>query len=101
MAVQSCVSNSSTLVFKLDAAYNSCFGSDDNDKDSDYDWNDFEKNSGGLDSDKDGLSDEYEANEACFYAKMGWVKGNAAKEREILSDFKGLKDLGIYSKFKK
>ena len=40
---------------------------------SDHDFNDFEKTSDGHDSDNDGLSDEYEANEACFYEKMGWV----------------------------
>ena len=71
LAVRSCVRNSSTLVSKFDDAYYVCFGSDDEDKDSDYDWNEFEKNSDGHDSDNDGLSDEYEANEACFYEKWG------------------------------
>ena len=101
MAVRSCVNNSSLLVSKLDDAYNACFGLDDEDKDSDYDWNDFEKNSAGHDSDNDGLSDEYEANEACFYEKMGWIKGRKANERTILNDFKDLKDIELYSDFQK
>merc|ERR1719186_2092863 len=83
VAIEACVTNSDALVKKIDKAYNKCF------KDFE-DWNEFQKNNDGNDQDKDGLSDEYEAHEACFYKRMGWVVNNKADKEAIKKDFENL-----------
>ena len=92
VAIKGCVSNADALVEKIDSAYDKCF------KDFE-DWSEFHKNNDGNDEDKDGLSDEYEADEACFYKKMGWVVDSKADKEAIKKDFKNLNSDSIQKEF--
>merc|ERR1712055_881329 len=92
VAIEACVSNSDALVKKIDKAYNKCF------KDFE-DWSEFQENNVGNDKDKDGLSDEYEADEACFYKKMGWVVNNKADKEAIKKDFENLNSNNVKNEF--
>jgi len=92
VAIEACVSNSDALVQKIDSAYDKCF------KDFE-DWSEFQENNVGNDKDKDGLSDEYEADEACFYKKMGWVVNNEADKEAIKKDFENLNLKNVKNEF--
>merc|ERR1712080_582571 len=74
-ALRSCLSDGKTAD-KTKAAYGQC-----------YDFDDLAKAGG----DDDGLPDELEEKEGCFYKKMGWVsEDNVMDEAKIAADMEGL-----------
>merc|ERR1712115_106716 len=80
-ALRSCLSDGKTAD-KTKAAYDECYGQG-------YDFDDLAKAGG----DDDGLPDELEEKEACFYKKMGWVsEDNVMDEAAIAADMEGLED---------
>merc|ERR1712168_226266 len=82
IALRSCLKDDITAE-KTKAAYNKCFGNN-------YDLDDLAK-SGGSDSDGDGLPDEFEGKEGCFYKEMGWVSdNNELDDNKIKNDMNGL-----------
>merc|ERR1712098_866639 len=86
-ALRSCLSDGKTAD-KTKAAYDECYGQG-------YDFDDLAK----AGSDDDGLPDELEEKEGCFYKKMGWVsEDNVMDEAAIAADMEGLED-GIQDGF--
>jgi len=82
-ALRSCLSDGKTAD-KTKAAYDGCYGQG-------YDFDDLAKAGG----DDDGLPDELEEKEACFYKKMGWVsEDNVMDEAAIAADMEGLENRG-------
>merc|ERR1712115_390158 len=80
-ALRSCLSDGKTAD-KTKAAYDECYGQG-------YDFDDLAKAGG----DDDGLPDELEEKEACFYKKMGWVsEDNVMDEAAIAADMEGLEN---------
>merc|ERR1712098_76113 len=80
-ALRSCLSDGKTAD-KTKAAYDECYGQG-------YDFDDLAKAGG----DDDGLPDELEEKEGCFYKKMGWVsEDNVMDEAAIAADMEGLDD---------
>merc|ERR1712240_442142 len=80
-ALISCLSDGKTAD-KTKAAYDECYGQD-------YDFDDLAKAGG----DDDGLPDELEEKEGCFYKKMGWVpEDNVMDEAAIAADMEGLEN---------
>merc|ERR1712215_444471 len=78
-ALRSCLSDGKTAD-KTKAAYDGCYGQG-------YDFDDLAKAGG----DDDGLPDELEEKEGCFYKKMGWVsEDNVMDEAAIAADMEGL-----------
>merc|ERR1712112_679563 len=78
-ALRSCLSNGKTAD-KTKAAYDECYGQG-------YDFDDLAKAGG----DDDGLPEELEEKEGCFYKKMGWVsEDNVMDEALIAADMEGL-----------
>merc|ERR1712243_483155 len=79
-ALRSCLSDGKTAD-KTKAAYDGCYGEG-------YDFDDLAKAGG----DDDGLPDELEEKEGCFYKKMGWVsEDNVMDEAAIAADMKDWK----------
>merc|ERR1712133_196918 len=77
-ALRSCLSDGKTAD-KTKAAYDGCYGQG-------YDFDDLAKAGG----DDDGLPDELEEKEGCFYKKMGWVsEDNVMDEAAIAADMEG------------
>merc|ERR1711962_686268 len=86
-ALRSCLSDGKTAD-KTKAAYDGCYGQG-------YDFDDLAKAGG----DNDGLPDELEEKESCFYKKMGWVsEDNVMDEAAIAADMEGLEN-GIQEGF--
>merc|ERR1712180_7675 len=86
-ALRSCLSDGKTAD-KTKAAYDECYGQG-------YDFDDLAKAGG----DDDGLPDELEEKEGCFYKKMGWVsEDNVMDEAAIAADMEGLEN-GIQEGF--
>merc|ERR1712098_914068 len=80
-ALRSCLSNGNTAD-KTKAAYDECYGQG-------YDFDDLAK----AGSDDDGLPEELEEKESCFYKKMGWVsEDNVMDEAAIAADMEGLEN---------
>jgi len=80
-ALRSCLSDGKTAD-KTKAAYDECYGQG-------YDFDDLAKAGG----DDDGLPDELEEKEGCFYKKMGWVsEDNVMDEAAIAADMEGLEN---------
>jgi len=80
-ALRSCLSDGKTAD-KTKAAYDGCYGQG-------YDFDDLAKAGG----DDDGLPDELEEKEGCFYKKMGWVsEDNVMDEAAIAADMEGLEN---------
>merc|ERR1712243_84293 len=80
-ALRSCLSDGKTAD-KTKAAYDECYGQG-------YDFDDLAKAGG----DDDGLPDELEEKEGCFYKKMGWVsEDNFMDEAAIAADMEGLEN---------
>merc|ERR1712112_363106 len=80
-ALRSCLSDGNTAD-KTKAAYDECYGQG-------YDFNDLAKAGG----DDDGLPEELEEKESCFYKKMGWVsEDNVMDEAAIAADMEGLEN---------
>merc|ERR1712112_631712 len=80
-ALRSCLSDGKTAD-KTKAAYDECYGQG-------YDFNDLAKAGG----DDDGLPEELEEKEGCFYKKMGWVSDdNVMDEAAIAADMEGLEN---------
>merc|ERR1712240_1005680 len=80
-ALISCLSDGKTAD-KTKAAYDGCYGQG-------YDFDDLAKAGG----DDDGLPDELEEKEGCFYKKMGWVsEDNVMDEAAIAADMEGLEN---------
>merc|ERR1711962_1815350 len=80
-ALRSCLSDGKTAD-KTKAAYDGCYGQG-------YDFDDLAKAGG----DDDGLPDELEEKEGCFYKKMGWVsEDNVMDEAVIAADMEGLEN---------
>merc|ERR1712243_286270 len=80
-ALRSCLSDGTTAD-KTKAAYDGCYGEG-------YDFDDLAKAGG----DDDGLPDELEEKEGCFYKKMGWVsEDNVMDEAAIAADMEGLEN---------
>merc|ERR1712112_525950 len=78
-ALRSCLSDGKTAD-KTKAAYDECYGQG-------YDFDDLAKAGG----DDDGLPEELEEKEGCFYKKMGWVsEDNVMDEALIAADMEGL-----------
>merc|ERR1712180_155214 len=78
-ALRSCLSDGKTAD-KTKAAYDGCYGQG-------YDFDDLAKAGG----DDDGLPEELEEKEGCFYKKMGWVsEDNVMDEAAIAADMEGL-----------
>merc|ERR1712180_312164 len=80
-ALRSCLSDGKTAD-KTKAAYDGCYGQG-------YDFDDLAKAGG----DDDGLPEELEEKEGCFYKKMGWVlEDNVMDEAAIAADMEGLEN---------
>merc|ERR1712126_451795 len=80
-ALRSCLSDGKTAD-KTMASYDGCYGQG-------YDFDDLAKAGG----DDDGLPDELEEKEGCFYKKMGWVsEDNVMDEAAIAADMEGLEN---------
>jgi len=80
-ALRSCLSDGKTAD-KTKAAYDECYGQG-------YDFDDLAKAGG----DDDGLPEELEEKEGCFYKKMGWVsEDNVMDEAKIAADMEGLEN---------
>merc|ERR1712240_628680 len=80
-ALRSCLSDGKTAD-KTKAAYDGCYGQG-------YDFDDLAKAGG----DDDGLPEELEEKEGCFYKKMGWVSDdNVMDEAAIAADMEGLEN---------
>merc|ERR1711962_1614630 len=80
-ALRSCLSDGKTAD-KTKAAYDECYGQG-------YDFDDLAKAGG----DDDGLPNELEEKEGCFYKKMGWVSDdNVMDETAIAADMEGLEN---------
>merc|ERR1712112_579720 len=80
-ALRSCLSDGKTAD-KTKAAYDECYGQG-------YDFDDLAKAGG----DDDGLPEELEEKEGCFYKKMGWVsEDNVMDEAAIAVDMEGLEN---------
>merc|ERR1712215_71218 len=80
-ALRSCLSDGKTAD-KTKAAYDGCYGQG-------YDFDDLAKAGG----DDDGLPEELEEKEGCFYKKMGWVsEDNIMDEAAIAADMEGLEN---------
>merc|ERR1712112_736718 len=80
-ALRSCLSDGKTAD-KTKAAYDGCYGQG-------YDFDDLAKAGG----DEDGLPDELEEKEGCFYKKIGWVsEDNVMDEAVIAADMEGLEN---------
>merc|ERR1711962_904312 len=78
-ALRSCLSDGKTAD-KTKAAYDGCYGQG-------YDFDDLAKAGG----DDDGLPEELEEKEGCFYKKMGWVsEDNIMDDAAIAADMEGL-----------
>jgi len=88
--LKSCLADDVTAK-KVNNAYDSCFGKD-------YSFDDLAKNVDGPDSDKDGLPNEYEGNEACFYKAMGWAVKGKVDAAAIKADMAGLEE-GVKNEF--
>merc|ERR1712198_792136 len=82
VVMKACLSNGEDTVKKIQKAYDKCFGED-------YSFDDL-ADTVGKDSDNDDLPDEYEANEACFYKTMDWVKGKEVQPAVIEADMAGI-----------
>jgi len=67
LVLKACLGNSDSAN-KMKAAYTKCFGAN-------YDLEDFAQDSS-ADSDSDGLSDNFEKKEMCFYKEAGWSDGS-------------------------
>jgi len=70
-------------------AYDKCFGTD-------YDFDDLAENGDGKDRDGDGLPDEFNKAETCFYRAMGWDDKTGADT--IKADMAGL-EAGMRDEF--
>merc|ERR1712240_168570 len=80
-ALRSCLSDGKTAD-KTKAAYDGWYGQG-------YDFDDLAKAGG----DDDGLPEELEEKEGCFYKKMGWVSDdNVMNEAAIAADMEGLEN---------
>merc|ERR1711962_781460 len=78
-ALRSCLSDGKTAD-KTKAAYDGCYGQG-------YDFDDLAKAGG----DDDGLPEELEEKEGCFYKEMGWVsEDNIMDDAAIAADMEGL-----------
>merc|ERR1711936_1224361 len=73
-AVRSCLTNGESFSNKVSKAYDKCFGTD-------YDFDELAENGDGKDRDGDGLPDEFNKAEACFYRSMGWDDKTGADTR--------------------
>merc|ERR1712055_1190793 len=82
IALRSCLSNGNTAE-QTKTIYDKCYGEDFNFEDL--------AQSGSSDSDGDGLPDDFEGKETCFYKGMGWVSDdNELDEKKIRADMIGL-----------
>jgi len=91
-AIKACIQNGDAFADKVKSAYGDCFGKD-------YDFDDLAKTSKGKDSDNDGLPDDFENNEVCFYTKMGWADSSSMKQDVIKNDLNGFVDANIKKEF--
>merc|ERR1712183_477239 len=82
IALRSCLSNGNTAD-QTKTIYDKCYGED-------FNFDDLAQ-SGSSDSDGDGLPDDFEGKETCFYKGMGWVSDdNELDEKKIKADMIGL-----------
>merc|ERR1711936_42782 len=88
-AVRSWLTNGESFSNKVSKAYDKCFGTD-------YDFDELAENGDGKDRDGDGLPDEFNKAEACFYRSMGWDDKTGADT--IKADLAGL-ETGMGAEF--
>jgi len=91
LVMRACV-GSSAAADKMNAASTKCFGAD-------FDLEDFAEDSS-ADSDDDGLSDQFEKKEMCFYEAAGWSDGSKLIVDNVKALLDGI-DASIKSDFDK